>query len=294
MSTYIWNTEITNAYIWIPDPTSIALNKSSIILTTVWQTVQLTATIEPTVSDKTITWSSDDTTIATVSTSWLVTCVTPWTATITATTVNGLTATCGVRQSRLPSTYQEVEWIWSSAIQYINTQYIPNMNTEIETELSWWSSQAEWWVFFWMTSNDNWRDGICGRIYGSSPTIFNPRFLNSNYAECQITATTDVFHTVILKRNYCTLDWVAWTLTTIYNFPYNWAIYLFCGNNGWSAWRHTSVKFKSFTISESWVVVRDFVPCYRIADGVIWMYDVVNDVFYTNNGSGTFTKGSDV
>jgi hypothetical protein len=38
----------------------------------------------------------------------------------------------------------------------------------------------------------------------------------------------------------------------------------------------------------------DFVPCYRIADSVIGMYDVVNDVFYTNNGSGTFSKGSDV
>lgn len=89
-------TELKNAYIWIPDPTSIVLNKSSISLTTVWQTVQLTATIEPTVSDKTITWSSDDTTVATVSTTGLVTCVTPWECTITATTVNNLTATCGV------------------------------------------------------------------------------------------------------------------------------------------------------------------------------------------------------
>ncbi len=89
-------TELKNAYIWIPFPTSIVLDKSSISLTTVGQTEQLTATIEPTVSDKTITWSSDDTTVATVSTTGLVTCVTPWECTITATTVNGLTATCSV------------------------------------------------------------------------------------------------------------------------------------------------------------------------------------------------------
>ena len=88
--------ELLNAYIWIPAPTSITLDKSSINLTTVWQTAQLTATIEPTVSDHSITWTSSDTTVATVSSSWLVTCVTPWTATITATTSNGLTATCGV------------------------------------------------------------------------------------------------------------------------------------------------------------------------------------------------------
>ena len=88
--------KLKNAYIWIPDPTSIVLDKISITLTTVWQTEQLTATIEPTVSDKTITWTTSDSTIATVSTTGLVTCVTPWTCTIIATTVNGLTASCGV------------------------------------------------------------------------------------------------------------------------------------------------------------------------------------------------------
>ena len=34
--------------------------------------------------------------------------------------------------------------------------------------------------------------------------------------------------------------------------------------------------------------------CYRKADGVIGMYDVENDVFYTNNGSGDFTKGQNI
>lgn len=34
--------------------------------------------------------------------------------------------------------------------------------------------------------------------------------------------------------------------------------------------------------------------CYRKSDGVIGMYDVENDVFYTNDGSGDFTKGADV
>lgn len=34
--------------------------------------------------------------------------------------------------------------------------------------------------------------------------------------------------------------------------------------------------------------------CCRKADGVIGMYDVENDVFYTNDGTGTFTKGSDI
>lgn len=110
---YPSNTEtpLKDAYIWIPFPTSIVLDKSSISLTTIWQTEQLTATIEPSICDKSITWSSDDTTIATVSTTWLVTCVTPWDCTIVATTVNGLTASCSVADSQ--------EWQpWANTIVY--------------------------------------------------------------------------------------------------------------------------------------------------------------------------------
>lgn len=101
--------ELKNAYIWMPNPTSIFLDKNSISLTTVWQTEQLTATIEPTISDHSITWNSDDTTVATVSTTGLVTCVTPWECTITATTVNGLTATCSVSEWWQP---------WANTIAY--------------------------------------------------------------------------------------------------------------------------------------------------------------------------------
>ena len=41
-------------------------------------------------------------------------------------------------------------------------------------------------------------------------------------------------------------------------------------------------------------LVREFIPCYRKADNVIGLYDKVNDVFYTNAGTGSFTKGNDV
>ena len=38
----------------------------------------------------------------------------------------------------------------------------------------------------------------------------------------------------------------------------------------------------------------DFIPCYRNSDGEIGLYDSINDIFYTNQGTGTFTKGPDV
>lgn len=76
--------------------TAITLDKSSINMTTVGQTEQITATLTPADSTSSITWSSSDTTVATVSSTGLVTCVTPWSCTITATTNNWLTATCSI------------------------------------------------------------------------------------------------------------------------------------------------------------------------------------------------------
>ena len=104
-------TELKGAYIWIPNPDSISLNKSSIILTTVWQTEQITATVLPTISDHSVTWSSDDTTVATVDQTWLVTCVSPWICTITATTINNLTATCGITDTAVYFDF----WDWTNS-----------------------------------------------------------------------------------------------------------------------------------------------------------------------------------
>lgn len=40
--------------------------------------------------------------------------------------------------------------------------------------------------------------------------------------------------------------------------------------------------------------IANYVSCYRKADGEIGLYDIVNNRFYTNSGTGTFEKGPDV
>lgn len=39
------------------------------------------------------------------------------------------------------------------------------------------------------------------------------------------------------------------------------------------------------------IVVRHFIPVVRNSDDKPGMYDLVNDVFYTNQGTGEFTWG---
>lgn len=81
--------------------TSISLNKTSASVTAC-QTVSLTATVKPTnATVKTITWSSSNTNVATVS-NGMVIAKAAGTATITAKTANGKKATCTITVKQAP------------------------------------------------------------------------------------------------------------------------------------------------------------------------------------------------
>jgi hypothetical protein len=81
--------------------TGVTLDITSETLITVDQTLQLTETVAPEdATNRSVTWESSDTDIATVSASGLVTAVADGTATITVTTVDGSkTATCAITVS---------------------------------------------------------------------------------------------------------------------------------------------------------------------------------------------------
>ncbi|MDE6523115.1 MAG: Ig-like domain-containing protein, partial [Muribaculaceae bacterium] len=80
----------------IIEVTGITLSNTNLSLTE-GETATLTATIAPeNATDKSVTWTSSDASIATVSDKGVVTAVKTGTATITATSANGKTATCTV------------------------------------------------------------------------------------------------------------------------------------------------------------------------------------------------------
>jgi hypothetical protein len=46
-------------------------------------------------------------------------------------------------------------------------------------------------------------------------------------------------------------------------------------------------------IWESDVLMCDMIPVKRVADNVVGLYDRVNEVFYTNSGTGSFISGDE-
>lgn len=53
-------------------------------------------------------------------------------------------------------------------------------------------------------------------------------------------------------------------------------------------------KIYSVLLDKDGTIVANLVPCYRKSDGEIGLFDLVSEQFFVNNGTGEFTKGSDV
>ena len=274
--------ELQAAYIWewYIAPTSISLDKSSISLTTVWQTEQLTATVLPDDARQTVTWTSSNTSIATVDSTWLVTCVTPWTCTITATTVNWLTATCAVQEARLPSAYQEVEYIYNTSTWYYIDTWVKAKNTII-SQIKFKNLAVTWDV-----------------IYGTASSVDNNDYRLFNYS-------SKIYLDMVSSRIY------GGTLSA--NVVYEFEVWNFYVKNVWASGNIISwTALGSFTQSNillngqgksrNWryyvkiwdwdTLVSDLVPCYRRLDNAIWMYDLVEWSYH--DGGSRWEKWPDV
>ena len=99
-----------------PPPTAISLSPTEAAII-IGATQQLTATLTPSNASGALTWTSSNTTVATVSATGLVTARAAGVATITATTINGLTATCAVT---VPDTVAPVITLTGGATMTLN------------------------------------------------------------------------------------------------------------------------------------------------------------------------------
>ena len=79
------------------------------------------------------------------------------------------------------------------------------------------------------------------------------------------------------------------TLNPVINRP----IYIFAGNDKGSALK-SKIKLYEFKITDGNTIIHEYIPCYRKSDNNAGLYDIVDRIFYPNNGTGTFKKGDNV
>ena len=189
-------------------------------------------------------------------------------------------------KSRLPSIYQEVEYIESSGTQYIDTGYEPQNYFGIDMFFSFSSISSAYQTPFSAGTGGSQlvvviRDSATYfRYFSGSASVLNTTLLANTRYNLQVD-----------KNGRITFNNVS--TTSAYSAPLssNETLFLFARANQEN---YAYIKLYSCKLYNNGVLVRNFVPCYRKSDNEIGLYDLVNGVFYTNQGTGTFTKGNDV
>lgn len=193
------------------------------------------------------------------------------------------------KKARLPAEYQEVEWIQGDGSAYIDTNIVPTVNSAMEAEMA---AQSQTSANFLGS-----RDGITGAdkafIVASYASAHKFGFMRWGYGVQTIPFDTN-WHHYRLSPTEATVDGVNYSLNTPKAQTSSRKITLFKEDGGTSTSRPIYIALKFFMFWDDGAIIADYVPCYRKADDVIGMYDLVSNTFFTNAGTGTFTKGADV
>ena len=200
--------------------------------------------------------------------------------------------------SRLPSAYQEVEYIQSSGTQYIDTWLKLNYLTTVDIDIAFTANRSWWTGIIWaQTYNNNHSFAIW--ISNSWTATYQNRLASWNrFVDFSFNPTLNQKYWISANWKNIYVDWVLkWTFSDnleSYTTEYNARIFSVYQYSSWWFPYNISARLYSCKIYDNWTIVRDFVPCYRISDNLIWLYDLVHDAFYTNAGSWTFAKWNNV
>ena len=183
--------------------------------------------------------------------------------------------------SRLPDGYTEVEYIESTGTQYINTGVSPSKNLKTEIVITPNSSAIS-------------EHGILGSTWAINGYFL--MFYQSMLRWHSCGASVDVSgfnttgkNTIVCESTKITVNGTAHTISGTGTDSTN-TVMLFGGITGYSGSAHGKFKLHSCKMYNGSVLARDFVPC-KNASGAVGLFDLVNNVFYPNVGSGTFTAG---
>lgn len=202
-------------------------------------------------------------------------------------------ALCKILGGKLPKEYTELQYIESTGTQYIDTGININTTTSrYETKIK--PSLVSGTIGIFGTRN----------YTSSNPSSMNVFIIDGafrldwltgagNYNVGNISSNTE--YTISITRGLATINDVDYTSEATTSIDSSHTFYVGNFNNAGSVYSNGfSGKIYYSKLYNNNILVFDGVPCYRNSDNEVGMYDLVNDVFYTNRGTGTFVAGDNI
>lgn len=190
--------------------------------------------------------------------------------------------------ARLPSEYQEVEYLQTTGTQYIDTGIIPSANIyQVSTKVVTTTTEQNIVLigtgsntYYHLTPFTNkWWVGQQGADagYGSYPATVGTEYeIEFNNADHAVVINGEV---LCSGKSYSSGASIKMARRTT------------MGSASGGKFKYYYFKVINNSIGEP---IMDLVPCYRRSDLIAGMYDLVSGKFFTNAGSDTFITGNKV
>ncbi|MBQ0098998.1 MAG: hypothetical protein KBS91_00425 [Firmicutes bacterium] len=186
--------------------------------------------------------------------------------------------------TRLPAEYQEVKYLESTGTQWIDTGYAykRSLGDKIKLVLQITSTQSDTAFFGNYTTNAFELGKISSTIrlnVSAQIPISEVEAINKIITATCINGVWSV--NGITKEQGVSSDRDIPTI--LFGRLYNGVVD-----------KKGECKILKFVVERNNAIIYEFIPCYRRSDHKPGMYDTVNNVFYTNQGTGEFILGEEI
>ena len=191
---------------------------------------------------------------------------------------------------RIPTEYQEVEYLESTGTQYIDLPFGFLDTDEVEIVAAEHTRDADkYMVCASVWNNDNNRFAMVGGLYNKFRVGFGPAGTTARMSP-DVDSDTLIHKWVYADRLFTIDDGLSMYDVSRVNFGTETAnLKLFYGYSFTSKGKIVYYHHKKANGTEI-----NLIPCYRKSDNEPGMYDTVSKTFFTNSGTGTFLVGNDV
>ena len=188
-----------------------------------------------------------------------------------------------------PVRYKLVPYLESNGTQYIDTGIILNFqSSKVVGDAQYVTAPASGNYACIGGSYNNSTDRFL--LGGNSATYIYNQFSSGNAAVVSANTNRNTY-IADFKYGYSSINSTSGTFTpTQTNINYHFYLFGTSSNGGAGVSQRSSIRLYSCQIYDNGVLVRDFVPAQRTTDDVLGLLDRVNNVFYTNKGTGSFTS----
>ncbi len=207
------------------------------------------------------------------------------------TAVNSGWYATGCSGNNLPSGYTEMEYLKSAGTHYIDTGFAANSETSIQVE----ALATRPFSLYGGTPgylNETGASGVAGRYFYWDG-------FDSGKIGLEPQTNLNVKTVYAQRKNIAERNGIMVGSVPYKKWQDSYNLYLFARGGVEGANDMGTMTIYNAKIWDGNTLIRNMIPARRNSDGVLGMYDTVNDKFYTNSGTGTFeaaekTKLNDV